>query len=165
MRLLLTLVFGAIVGAVGVLVFFMLDTEFEPDKPDQSGGGNVRVSFDSDALELMILRELETIDDLPGERAVEVTVRDDGLIDVEIVAGTGGIGLKGTVVINPNVVDGRLALTVEEAKLGELPVPDAFVPLLEDTLARTLDSVADGFEYRLLAIITRDNILTLEIDF
>jgi len=162
-RLFLAIAFGALIGAVAVLVYLTVDTDFDPDDPDDGGVGNVRVEFDHDALEVLVLREIGKLEGVPADPAVNVLVRDDGYVDVELGLGTGGLGVAGTIVVNPEVADGRLALEVVEARFGEFSAPDTFVPLLEDALVRSMEGAAEGLEYRLVAIITRDGVLAFEI--
>lgn len=163
MRLFLSIAFGALIGAVAVLVYLTVDTDFDPDDPDDGGVGNVRLEFDNDALEILVRRELAKIDEIPADPSVNVLVRDDGYVDVVLGLGAGGLGVAGTIVVNPEVVEGRLALEVVEARFGEFRAPDAFVPLLEEALVRSMDGVAEGVEYRLVAIITRAGVLAFEI--
>lgn len=164
MRLFLSLVFGALLGATAVLVYLTVDTDFDPGNHDGGGGvGNIRVEFDRDALEALIAQQLSEIDGLPDERSVSVLVREEGLVDVDLAVGAGDLGVTGTVVLNPEVVEGRLAIEVVEARVGDLPAPDAFVAPLEAAIAASFAGVADGLEYRLVAIITRDGVLAFEI--
>lgn len=164
MRLFLSLLFGALLGATAVLVYFTVDTDFDPGTPDDGGVGNVRLEFDREALEILIAEQIDEVESIPGQPAVAVVVREEGLVDIELGVGAGSVGVGGTVVVNPEVVEGRLALEVVEARVGTLPAPEALIPPLEEALARAIENIGDGREYELVAIITRDGILAFEVE-
>ena len=73
-----------------------------------------------------------------------------------------GVGLRGSLTLNPNIVDDRLHLDVVEGHLGELAVPQEIAALIEVPINDRLDSLASGVDYRLTAIQTTDRKLTLE---
>lgn len=164
MRPFLSLLFGVLLGATAVLVYFTVDTDFDPDTPDDGGVGNVRLEFHREALEILIAEQLQGVEGVPGDPSVAVVVREEGLLEIELGVGAGSVGVRGTVVVNPEVVEGRLVLEVVEARVGQLPAPEAVVPRLEEALGRAIANIGDGREYRLVAIITRDGVLAFEVE-
>jgi hypothetical protein len=52
---------------------------------------------------------------------------------------------------------------VEAASLGQLALPEHVAGIVQAPIQARLDSLAEGFEYRLTSIRTTDRRLTLEI--
>jgi hypothetical protein len=163
MKSLLLLLLGALCGALATVLFFTIDPDFETDERDGAGGGNARLSLDEDALASLITQQLPEVPGFETDTAVQVMIDPAGTINIDLAVGKLGVGLQSSVVINPNVVDGRLKLSIVEAKLGPLVVPEQFAAAIERALQRRLDALAEGFEYRLTSIATTDHRLTLEI--
>jgi hypothetical protein len=164
MRSLFMLVLGGICGVIATVLLFTLDTTFDSDPDDGAAGGNARLVFDEPGLEALIRSEIEELDAFGSIDVVDVEVREEGVIVVELGAGGGGVGITGDLVFDPNIDDGRLRLDVVDARLGSFGVPDALVRVIEERLAASLDNLDPGVDYTLVAITTRDRELGLEIE-
>ncbi|MBI2766283.1 MAG: hypothetical protein HYX53_10280 [Chloroflexi bacterium] len=162
MRGLFLLLFGISVGIVGTVLFTTLDPSFQGDERETAGGGNARFSLDEDALATIIKRN---ISDLPGMDAAKVrtTIKENGTVAVAITIGAGGLAVTGTLVVDPDVVDGQLKMNVVSGSLGNVAVPDEIVQRIEQPLQDRLRNLAGGAPYRLTSIATADRRLTLEI--
>ncbi len=163
MRTLLLLVLGGVCGALGTVLFFTIDPDFETNGADGAGGGNVTLVLDERALAIIIADQLPQIPAFGEKPHVEVTVGTAGIIKVEMTLGTLGVGLRSSITLDPNIVDGRLQLDVVEAALGEIAAPQAVADLMEEPIQQRLDELAGGLEYRLTSIRTTDRRLTMEI--
>ncbi len=163
MRTLLLLVLGGLCGVLGTVLFFSVDPSFDSNGADGAGGGNVSLSLDEQALAAIIARELPAIPAFGEKPLVEVTVGTAGIIRVEMTVGTIGVGLRSSITLDPNIVEGRLQLDVVEAALGDVAAPQAIADLLEQPIQDRLDEMAGGLHYRLISIRTTDRRLTLEI--
>lgn len=158
------LLLGAVCGAVATVVLFTVDPNFDGTDADGAGGGNVTLVLSEEALGTLIARELPAFPAFGADPQVNATVGSNGIIVVDITVGGLGVGLRGAITLNPDIEDGRLALEVVEARLGELAVPEEVADRLEAPLQQRLESLAGGLEYRLTAIRTTDRRLTLEIE-
>jgi hypothetical protein len=163
MKPLLILLLGALCGSLATVLFFTIDPAFETDERDGAGGGNARISLDEDALASLITQQLPQVPGFDPDTRVQVTIDASGVIRVDLAVGKLGVGVQSSIVINPNVVDGRLHLSVVEAKLAPLVAPDQLAHAIEAPLQKRLDALANGFAYRLTSIATTDRRLTLEI--
>ena len=164
MKSLLLLALGALCGVLGTVLFFTIDPTFDGTDADGAGGGNVRLSLDEEALSTLIAGELPKLPGFGEKPVVQSTVGSNGLIKVDITVGGLGVGLRSSITLNPNIVDGRVRFDVVEATLGDLAVPEEFAGVLEQPIADRLDSLAGGFEYRVTSIRTTEHRLTLEIE-
>lgn len=163
MRTLGAFIIGLLTGGIGVVLWFTVDPDFEARTDAVAGGGNITVGFDERALATLVA---EQVAELPGfgERpAVSVQVLREGIIEIGLAAGVGGVGARATLAVDPNVVDGRLRLDVVRATLGGLAAPEALVGLIEPRLQERMDAAAGTLPYRLVAIRTTDRRLTLEL--
>lgn len=163
MKALLILMLGALCGSLATVLFFTIDPAFETDERDAAGGGNARISLDEDALATLITQQLPEVPGFEPDTRVQVTIDPAGVFKIDLAVGKLGVGIQSSIVINPNVVDGRLKLSVVEAKLGALVVPEEFAHSIEVPLQQRLDALANGLDYRLTSIATTDRRLTLEI--
>jgi hypothetical protein len=163
MKSLLMLLLGAVCGAVATVVLFTVDPSFEGTDADGAGGGNVTMILTEEALGTLIANELPKLPAFGEEPQVSVTVGSNGILVVDIAIGGLGVGLRGSVSLNPEIVNSRLHLEVVDARLGELAVPDELAEALEVPFRERLESLAGGFEYRVTAIRTTDARLTIEI--
>lgn len=163
MRSLLLLVLGGICGVLATVLFFTIDPTFEANEKDGAGGGNVTLVLDERALAIIIADQLPQIPAFGEKPQVEVTVGTAGIIKVEMTLGTLGVGLRSSITIDPNIVDGRLHLDVVESALGEIAAPGVVADLIEQPIQDRLDSLAGGLDYRLTSIRTTERRLTLEI--
>ncbi len=163
MKSLLLLVLGGVCGVLITVLFFTLDPTFEANEKDGAGGGNVTLVLDERALAIIIADQLPQIPAFGEKPQVEVTVGTAGIIKVEMTLGTLGVGLRSSITLDPNIVDGRLHLDVVEAALGEVAAPGVVAGLIEQPIQARLDDLAGGLEYRLTSIRTTERRLTLEI--
>lgn len=163
MRSLLLLALGGVCGVLGTVLFFTVDPNFESNGADGAGGGNITLSLDERALAVIIAEQLPKIPAFGEKPLVEVTVGTAGIVKVEMTVGTLGVGLRSSITLDPNIVNGSLQLDVVEAALGEIAAPQAVADLLEEPIQRRLDELAGGLQYRLTSIRTTDRRLTLEI--
>ena len=164
MRSLFMLMLGGVCGVIATVLLFTLDTTFDSDPDEAAGGGNARLVFDEPGLEALIRSEIEALDGFGAINVVNVEVREEGLMVVELGAGAGGLAITGDLVLTPNIDDGRLRLDVVEARLGSLGVPDPLVRVIEERLTASLDNLDPGVDYTLVAITTTDRELSLEIE-
>jgi hypothetical protein len=164
MRSLFMLAFGVVCGVIATVLLFSLDTTFDSDPDDRAGGGNARLVFDENGLAAIIRDDLPGLDGFATIDVVDVEIREEGVIVVELGAGGGGIGITGDIVLDPNIVDSRLELEVVDARLGQIGVPTPLAELVEEQLRAALDNLDPSIDYRLVAITTRDRQLTLEVE-
>jgi hypothetical protein len=111
----------------------------------------------------LIADELPTMAGFGETPQVETTVGANGIIRIDIGVGGLGVGLRSSITVNPNIVDGRLKFDVVEARLGELAVPEELARVMERPIEQRLDSLAGEVEYRVTHIRTTERRLTLEI--
>ncbi len=164
MRSLFMLLLGGVCGVIATVLLFTLDTSFDSDPDDGAGGGNARLVFDEAGLEALIRSDILEVQELETITLVDVEVREEGVIVVQLGAGTGGVAITGDLVLDPNIDDGRLRLDVVEARLGSLGVPEPLAELIENQRGAALDNLDPAVDYRRGAITTRDRELTLEIE-
>lgn len=164
MRSLFLLALGFVGGAVATVLFFTLDPTFDAGNPNNAGGGNARLSLDEDALSTIATQQLRASLGLARDAVVTADVRENNLITFEVVAGARVAGIRTSITIDPEIVDGRLQLQVVEANLGELAIPGDVAAVLEAPLQARLDALAGNLDYRLTSITTADDRLTLEVE-
>lgn len=164
MKPLFLLALGAVCGVLATVLFFTIDPTFDSPEADGAGGGNVSLALSEDALSALIAAELPLLPSFGEAPKVETTVGSNGLMKVDITVGGLGIGLRGSITLNPNIADGRLRLDVVESSLGELASPEEIAVLIEKPIQDRLDGLASGLDYRLTAIRTTDQRLTLEVE-
>jgi hypothetical protein len=164
MKSLLLLALGGIAGVLATVLFFTVDPTFNSNDANGSGGGNITLELSEDALAKIVAQELAKLPAFGDHPQVQVTVGSNGLMTVDIGIGGLGVGLRGSLTLNPNIVDDRLHLDVVEGHLGELAVPQEIAALIEVPINDRLDSLASGVDYRLTAIQTTDRKLGLEIE-
>jgi len=164
MRSLLLLAMGAVAGAVATVMFFSVDPAFEGQGDDGPGGGNARLSLDAEALATIVEARLEEVQPSGADTAVGVKINPNGLIDVTVTVGAPPVGVPVEFVLDPEVVEGGLEIVVVDARVGPLVAPEQLRDVVEKQLQDQLAALAGGFEYRLTAITTTDDRLTLEIE-
>ncbi len=163
MRTLGAFAVGLLAGAIGVVLWFTVDPDFEAETEAVAGGGNITVAFDERALAMLVAEQVATLPGFGERPAVSVEVLREGVIEVGLGAGVGGVGARAMLVFDPNVVEGRLRLDVVRATLGELAAPEVVVGLIEPRIQARMDAAAGDLSYRLVAIRTTDRRLTLEL--
>ena len=164
MKSLLLFVLGGLCGVIGTVLFFTVDPSFDSSTDaDGAGGGNVTLSLSEAALATLIANELPTLSGFGDAPQVETTVSANGIIRIDIGVGGLGVGLRSSITVNPNIVDGRLKFDVVEARLGELAVPNELAQVMQRPIEQRLDSLAGEVEYRVTHIRTTERRLTLEI--
>lgn len=163
MKSLLLLALGGVCGVLITVLFFTIDPTFQANESDGAGGGNVTLALNERALAILIAEQLPKVPAFGEKPQVEVTVGTAGIIKVEMTLGTLGVGLRSSITVDPNIVDGRLQLDVVEAALGEIAAPGVIANLIEQPIQKRLEDLAGGLEYRLTSIRTTDRRLTLEI--
>lgn len=145
MRGLLAFVVGLAAGGVAVGLVVTLGGNAGGDA-GEAGVGNVVLRYDERALGVLAEAGL-------GERAV-VRVEERGRLAVTL--GSYGAGDNQRLVVDPDLANGRLVLTLVEGD-------DAAAGRLAEVLARAMDAAMSGAPYRVVAIATRDERLTLEL--
>ncbi len=164
MRSLFLLFLGGLCGVLATVLIFTIDPSFEAGEvEDGAGGGNVTLALDEQALATIVEQELPELPAFAERPKVEVRVERTGFVRVEIGVGELGVGVRSSILLNPNIVDGQLQIDVESASLGQLALPEQVAELVEAPIQARLNSLAEGFEYRLTSIRTTDRKLTLEI--
>lgn len=163
MKSLAAIVFGALCGIVGTVLFFTLDSSFDTSDTNGAGGGNARISLDEEALATLVAAELPKLPAFVDGPSVSVVVEPEGLIRVQIGVGAHTLGVRSTITIDPDVQDGKLKLIVASATLGDIALREDVAKAIEIPLQQRLDALANGFPYRLTSITTADHRLTLEI--
>ena len=164
MKSLLLLLLGALCGVLGTVLFFTVDPNFDGTDADGAGGGNVALSLSEQSLATLIARELPKLPGFGEAPQVATTVGSNGIITIDIGVGGLGVGLRSSITVNPNIVDGRLKFDVVDARLGDLAVPEELASALENPIERRLDSLAGELDYRVTSIRTTEHRLTLEIE-
>jgi hypothetical protein len=164
MKSLLLFILGGLCGVIATVLFFTVDPSFDSGSDaDGSGGGNVTLSLSEAALASLIADELPNLSGFGDAPQVETTVGANGIIRIDIGVGGLGVGLRSSITVNPNIVDGHLKFDVVEARLGELAVPEELARVMERPIEQRLDSLAGEVEYRVTHIRTTERRLTLEI--
>lgn len=163
MRLLGVFGAGVLAGAIGMVLWFTLDPDWNSTSGAVRGGGNITVTFDEQALAAMIAGEILALGGAGGAPAVDVEVESAGLVRVAILPGASGAGLRASLVLDPDVVEGRLHLRVTEAVPGAAGTPEALARLLEEELGGRLDEAAGALPYRLVSIRTVERRLSLDL--
>lgn len=164
MRGLLLLLLGLASGVVGAVLLFTLVDTFDTGGPERTGGGNARVELEQSALSYLIQRRAELI--VPENEPLHIgtTIYDTGNIEIRITIGEIGVAEESRIVLDPEVVDGKLEFTVVESELAEdMPSEAQLASILMRPLYDQLSALAGGGEYRLTSITTRDGMLRLEV--
>ena len=165
MRSLFLFGLGILSGVIATVLLFSLDTDFSSDPEDAAVGGNARLVFDEAGLESLIKSQLMETPGFDIVTDVHVVVEEEGVIRVTLRAGgPAGVGLKGDLVGDPNIVDGKLKVDVVQASLGELGLPDPVANIIERELSKSLDALDPGVDYRLVSITTTNHELGLEVE-
>ena len=163
MRTLFLLFLGGVCGIVATVLIATIDPSFDGEEIDGAGGGNVSLTLDERALATMVEQHLPELPAFAERPRVEVRVQRNGIVRVEIGVGEFGVGVRSSIHLNPNIVDGQLQIDVVAATLGQLALPEQVAKLVEEPIQQRLDALAEGLEYRLTSIRTTDRRLTLEI--
>ena len=163
MRSLFLLFLGALCGALATVLIATIDPSFDADEIDGAGGGNVSLTFDERALASIVEEQLPELPAFAERPKVEVRVQRNGIVRVEIGVGELGVGVRSSIQLNPNIVDGQLEIEVVSASLGQLALPEQVAALVEQPIESRLNAISEGFEYRVTSIRTTDRKLTLEI--
>jgi hypothetical protein len=163
MRGALLLLLGFASGIVGAVLLFTIAGTFDPDGPDDSGGGNARVEIHEDALATLIGSRVGQLVSSDVVIAVTVAILDTGRLEIEMVLGDPALGGVNRIELNPEVVEGSLQFAVVFSELDGLPQEAQTVAFLTGPLYTQMDALAGGLPYRLVAITTRNGKLTLDI--
>lgn len=165
MRSFFLFVLGGVCGVLGTVLFFTVDPTFDTaTNADGAGGGNVSLVLTEEALAGLIERELPSLPGFGQDPQVETTVGSNGVIRVDIGVGGLGVGLRSSITVNPNIVDGRLKFDVVDARLGELAIPGEVAEVMAHPVEVRLDSLAGELPYRVTSIRTTERRLTIEIE-
>jgi hypothetical protein len=164
MKTLLLLLLGGACGVVATVLLFTVDPDFSDNEADGAGGGNVTLILSEEALGTIVARELPKLPAFGQQPQVAVTVGSNGILVVNIAIGGLGVGLRSSLTVNPEIVDGALKLEVVEAKLGELAVPEELAAFIQQPIQQRIDSAAGGLDYRVTALRTTDHRLAIEIE-
>lgn len=154
---------GVTLGVIGAIMFFTVNIPYDNPGTDGPGQGNARVSVDEEVLGRIVAEELSEFAGFGPGTTVGVRILTRGVVELSIGVGAspaGSINLE----LDPEVIDGRLELAVTRAQVGGLIAPREIANAIEQQLQTRLDGAAVGFDYRLIAIVTTDQRLTLEIE-
>ncbi len=163
MRSVFLLLLGGLCGALAAVLMSTVSPSPSADEVEGTGGGNVSMTLDEQGLATIVAAHLPELPAFAERPKVEVRVQRNGIIRVEIGVGELGVGVRSSIQLNPEIVDGRLKIEVVASTLGQLALPDQLATLVEEPIVARLDALAEGFEYRLTSIRTTDGKLTLEI--
>ncbi len=163
MRSLFLLLLGGLCGALGAVLISTISPSPSADVVEGTGGGNVSMTLDEQGLATIVEAHLPELPAFAERPKVEVRVQRNGIIRVEIGVGELGVGVRSSIQLNPEIVDGRLEIQVVASTLGQLALPEQLAMLVEEPIEARLDALAEGFEYRLTSIRTTEGKLTLEI--
>jgi len=163
MKSLLLLGFGGLCGILATVLFFTVDPDFDGTDAEGAGGGNVTLTLNEEALASLVAAEVAKLPGFGEKPLVIATVGANGIIKFDFTIGGLGAGLRSSLTVNPDIVDGQLHLAVVDSRLGELALPDELASVLERPVQEKLESLAGGPDYRLTAIRTTDHRLALEI--
>ncbi len=164
MRTLLLLLLGVGVGVIGTLMFFTIENPYESPGPEGPGGGNARLSLDEETIALLLEGQVRRLEAFGEEAVVGARVHPHGLIEVNIGVIEAPAGSTINLELDPEVIDGQLEIVVASAQVGGLIAPREIADIVERQLQEQLAGLAAGFDYRLTAIMTTDQRLTLEIE-
>jgi uncharacterized protein YpmS len=163
MRSLFLLSLGGLCGVVATVLITTIDPRFDAAEVDGAGGGNVSLTLDERALAAIVEQHLPEIPAFAEQPRVEVRIQRNGIIRVEIGVGEFGVGVRSSIHLNPNIVDGQLQIDVVASTLGQLALPEQVATLVQEPVQARLNALAEGFEYRVTSIRTTDRKLTIEI--
>ena len=164
MKSLLLLALGAACGVVGTVLLFTIDPNFDGTEADGAGGGNVTLVLSEEALGTIVARELPRLPAFGDQPQVAVTVGSNGVLVINIAVGGLGVGFRGSIAVNPEIVNGALKLEVVDARLGQLAVPEELAEFIQQPLQERIDAAAGGLQYRVTALRTTDHRLAIEIE-
>jgi uncharacterized protein YpmS len=87
----------------------------------------------------------------------------DGIIEVTGIASVGSLTTDAMVILQPYIEQGNLRLSIQEAKFGAVPIPDAILETLTETLNQNLDNftTVNGRKFWLETITVADGSMTL----
>jgi uncharacterized protein YpmS len=87
----------------------------------------------------------------------------NGKIEVTGKASVGFLTADAIVILQPYAEQGKLRLSIEEAKFGAVPIPDATLDTLTNTLNQNLDNftTVNGREFWLETVTVEDGFMTL----
>lgn len=160
---------GALAGIVGTVMFYTLDPIFRGDEGETSGGGNLRLVMDAEAVSTLVERVgADLAEPVAGRVEIEAraVVETSGLVDLELeVRDDRQLIASGAAVFDPEIADGTLAFTVVRDGLPGLVDAQALAEGMSRELAGWLDQVAMDRPYRVVAIATADGRLAVEIAF
>ena len=163
MRGLFVFLLGVAVGGLAVVLAYTLDDSPDPEDATATILGNARYTVDEGAFATIVNQQVEALPSFSGALATEVTVREDGLID--IVMGTATEPpTRVALTLDPEVVNGKLELTVVASEFAENITPEELVPFVQRALEERLIALAGTEDYTLVSIVTLDGLLTLEIE-
>lgn len=87
----------------------------------------------------------------------------DGNIEVTAIASVGSLSTDAVVILQPYVEQGNLRLSIVDGKFGAIPIPDAILVTLTETLNQNLDyfTTVNGRKFWLETISIADGSMTL----
>ena len=123
--------------------------------------GQVTVSFSEAQLTSFFAQQLPTSGDVVLTDP-QVKLRD-GKIEVTGKASIGSLSTDALVILQPYIDQGNLRFSIEEGKLGGLPMPDVTLNFLADTINQNMDyfTTLNGRKFWLEEITIADGTMTL----
>ncbi|MEX2081132.1 MAG: hypothetical protein WEC33_05910, partial [Dehalococcoidia bacterium] len=115
------------------------------------------------ALQNVVNQQVAQLPLLGQTPVTDVEVLDSGFLEITLGPAPGSEPASASVLVDPEVVDGKLVVAVVESASVGLAAPEEVAPVLQAALEFRLVALAGDEDYELVAIITKDGRLTLEI--
>ncbi len=161
--------FGALAGIVGTVMFYSLDPLFRGDEGETSGGGNVRLVMDAEAVSTLAERVgADLAEPVAGRLRVEAraVIQTSGIVELELeVRNDGEVIASGAAAFDPEIAGGALTFAVVRDGLPGLVDAQALAEGMSRMLAVWLGELAMGRAHRVVAIATADGRLAVELAF
>jgi hypothetical protein len=150
---------GVIVGVLIVTVDPLPGGSGDPNDPVVIGIGSAGVWLTEEAFATLLERELDVT-------SAEVEIAEEGLLYVRLEprASVGQPLLPNALTLDPEVVDGTFALLLTDSRGGAPLGVESVIRLMTDEVIALIEPAGGRLSYRLTAITTTGNRMTLELE-
>lgn len=169
LRALIALLAGMALGALLVLVVLFTTTRGAQRPAPANGDPNLPYDVSLTLTERFVQDQLANPTTTSGQsgtvtlREPQVRLRPDGTLQVSGKLSTYGLLVPARVVLLPRIVDGQLALALEEGQLGGFTIPNALVQQIQDQLNQRLRDTMAQQPFRVVALLPGDGTLGVHL--
>ncbi len=164
MRGCLLLIFGFIVGALGVLAVQALVLTPGPLLPPPSANGDVQILLRNQYLTRLFQAEGSQVPVLKSFRGLTVqTQPGQGLVLSGTLSQGGLLAIPTRVVLRPSVNQNQLRIDVVQADVGTLAIPGSAFTGLADPINQELAQSFSSQTYRIVGVTTTSDGLVIEV--